>query len=211
MRLLLTGFEPFRGEIVNPAEEVVRAIGADPPPGVELTVRVLPVQLNSAFEYLLPALTAEPYDAWLGLGEAGGRAHLSVERVGINVFVNSALPPDQREEQMIVEGGPAAYFSRLPQAALAQRIRAAGSPAAVSNTAGTYYCNESLYAVQHHLATIGTDIPSGLIHLPYLPQQVDDKPPGTPSMLLQTQLIGVRAAIAGMRELVNARFQAMQA
>ena len=211
MRLLLTGFEPFRDESVNPSEAVVRVIGADPPPGVELTVRVLPVQLNSAFEHLLPALTAEPYDAWLGLGEAGGRAHLSVERVGINVFVNSALPPEQREEQTIVEGGPAGYFSRLPQASLARRMRAAGAPAAVSNTAGTYYCNESLYVVQHHLATTGGDIPSGLIHLPYLPQQVADKPPGTPSMSLETQLVGVRAAIAGVRELVDARIRAVQA
>ena len=67
MHLLLTRFEPFGGEIVNPTETVVRVIGADPPPGAELTVRVLPVQLNSGFEHLLPALIAEPSDAWLGL------------------------------------------------------------------------------------------------------------------------------------------------
>ena len=211
MRLLLTGFEPFGGEIVNPSEAVVRVIGADPPPGVELTVLVLPVQLNSGFEHLLPALIAEPFDAWLGLGEAGGRAQLSVERVGINVFVDSARPVEQREEQAIVEGGPAGYFSRLPQARLSQRMRAAGAPTAVSNTAGTYYCNESLYVVQHHLSTMGFDIPSGFIHLPYLPQQIADKPPGTPSMSLETQLVGVRAAIAGVYELVDARVKAAQA
>ena len=211
MRLLLTGFEPFGGEIVNPSEAVVRVIGADPPPGVELTVLVLPVQLNSGFEHLLPALIAEPFDAWLGLGEAGGRAQLSVERVGINVFVDSARPVAQREEQAIVEGGPAGYFSRLPQARLAQRMSAAGAPTAVSNTAGTYYCNESLYVVQHHLATMGFDMPSGFIHLPYLPQQIADKPPGTLSMSLETQIVGVRAAIAGVRELVDTRVKAAQA
>jgi pyroglutamyl-peptidase len=203
MRLLLTGFEPFGGEIVNPSEAVVRVIGADPPPGVDLTVEVLPVQLNTGQQHLIPALAAEPYDAWLGLGEAGGRAHLSVERVGINLFVDSAQPPELREEQTIVEDGPAAYFSRLPQASLAQRMRAAGAPTAVSNTAGTYYCNQSLYLVQHHLATTAADIPSGFIHLPYLPQQVADKPPGTPSMALETQLTGIRAAIEGVRKLVE--------
>jgi pyroglutamyl-peptidase len=82
-----------------------------------------------------------------GPGEVGGRGQLSVERRGTNVFVNSVLPPEQREEQTIVEGSPCGYFSRLPQARLAQRMRATGAPPAVSNTAGTYYCNESLYVV----------------------------------------------------------------
>ncbi len=132
MRLLLTGFEPFGGETVNPSEEIVRAIAADPPGDIDLTTRVLPVQLDTGVEHLIPALSAEPYDAWLGLGEAGGRAHLSVERVGINLFVDSAQPAELREEQTIIEDGPAAYFSRLPQASLAQRMRAAGAPTAVS-------------------------------------------------------------------------------
>jgi len=205
MRLLLTGFEPFGGETVNPSEEIVRAIAADPPGDIDLTTRVLPVQLDTGVEHLIPALSAEPYDAWLGLGEAGGRAHLSVERVGINLFVDSAQPAELREEQTIIEDGPAAYFSRLPQASLAQRMRAAGAPTAVSNTAGTYYCNQSLYLVQHHLATTAGNIPSGFIHLPYLPQQVTDKPPGTPSMALETQVLGIRAAISAILELVTTR------
>jgi pyroglutamyl-peptidase len=90
-------------------------------------------------------------------------------------------------------------------------MRAAGAPTVVSNTAGTYYCNESLYVVQYHLATMGVDMPSGFIHLPYLPQQIAAKPPGTPSMPLGTQIVGVRAAIAGVRELVDARMKAAQA
>jgi len=211
MRLLLTGFESFGGEIVNPSEAAVRVIESDPPLGVELMVRVLPVQFNSGVEHLLPVLLAEPFDAWLGLGEAGGRAQLSVERIGINVFVDAARPLEQRVEQAIVEGGPAGYFSRLPQARLAQQMRAAGAPTTVSNTAGTYYCNEILYMVQHHLETMGVDMPSGFIHLPYLPQQVADKSPGTPSMSLETQITGVRAAIAGVRELVDARVRTVQA
>lgn len=203
MRLLLTGFEPFGGETVNPSGEIVKALAADPPAGVELATMVLPVHFRSVAEGILPAL--ESHDAWLGLGEAGKRAHLAVERVGINVFVDSSLPVEQREELTIREGGPDAYFARLPLHEMASRMREAGAPSAVSNTAGTYCCNESIYTVQHHLAETGGDMPSGFIHVPYLPEQVADKPVGTPSMALETQVLGVRAAIEVLREQVAAR------
>jgi pyroglutamyl-peptidase len=78
-------------------------------------------------------------------------------------------------------------------------------PAQVSNSAGTYICNELTYVVQHHLATTGRDLPSGFIHLPFLPEQAATKPPGTPSMAIETQLLGVRAAIEWLRELVATR------
>lgn len=203
MRLLLTGFEPFGGETVNPSGEVVRLLAADPPSGVEFTTMVLPVRFRSVGEEILPAL--ESHDAWLGLGEAGGRAHLSVERVGINVFVDGSLPLDRREELTIREDGPDAYFARLPLREMAGSMRDAGAPSAVSNTAGTYCCNESLYRVQHHLAESGGDMPSGFIHLPYLPEQVATKPAGTASMALGTQVVGVRAAIEVVRGQVAAR------
>ena len=203
MRLLLTGFEPFGGETVNPSGEIVKALAAAPPPGVDLTTMVLPVHFRSVADGILPAL--DSHDAWLGLGEAGRRAHLSVERVGINVFVDSSLPVAQREELPIRERGPDAYFARFPLHEMAARMREAGAPSAVSNTAGTYCCNESIYTVQHHLAETGGDMPSGFIHVPYLPEQVADKPVGTPSMALETQLIGVRAAIDVIRERVGAQ------
>jgi pyroglutamyl-peptidase len=205
MRLLLTGFEPFGGETVNPSAEIIRALVAAPPPGVELTTMVLPVRFRSVAEQVLPALGGGAHDAWLGLGEAGGRPQLSVERVGINVFVDGALALDERQELTIREGGPDAYFARLPLLDVAGRMRGAGAPSVVSNTAGTYCCNESLYTVQHHLAETGGDMPSGFIHLPYLPEQVAAKPAGTPSMALATQVLGIRAAIEVMREQVAAR------
>lgn len=196
MRLLLTGFEPFGGETVNPSWEVARALAARPPAGVEVTALELPVQGRISFDRLLPVIDAGDYDAWLGLGEAGGRAPLSVERVGINVLIDGR----GAEEQALVEGGPAAYFSRLPVAEVARAIALAGVPAQVSNTAGTYICNEVTYVVQHHLATTGRDLPSGFIHLPFLPEQVTNKPPATPSMALATQVAGVRAAIEWLCE-----------
>lgn len=202
MRLLLSGFEPFGGERVNPSGEVVRAIEESPPPGVDLTTMILPVRGRISFERLIPALDAQ--DAWLGLGEAGGRAQLSVERVGINVLLDRGPESSTPEEQALVEGGPAAYFSQLPVQDLAARINAAGAPALLSNSAGTYICNEVTYVVQHHLATTGRTMPSGFIHLPYLPEQIPGKRPGVPSMALETQVRGVRAAIECIRELVEA-------
>ncbi len=203
MHLLLTGFEPFGGEAVNPSGEIVRLLAADPPAGVTVTPLVLPVRGRISFERLLPALGGD-VDAWLGLGQAGGRAHLSLERVGINLLVDRGeARPDESAgpvEQALVDDGPAAYFARLPVGEIAARMSAAGAPTAVSNTAGAYICNEVLYVVQHHLAMTGRDLPSGFIHLPYLPEQVAGKPPGTASMALATQVVGVRAAAAAIAE-----------
>ena len=201
MRLLLTGFEPFGVETVNPSWEVARRLGEAPPEGVAVAVLELPVRARMSFERLVPILEAGEHDAWLALGEAGGRPFLSVERLGINVLIDGR----GAEEQPLVEGGPAAYFSRLPVATLASAISAAGVPAQVSNSAGTYICNEVTYVVQHHLATSGRDLPSGFIHLPFLPEQAATKPPGTPSMALETQLLGVRTAIEWLRDFVAAR------
>ena len=211
MRLLLTGFEPFGEETVNPSWEVAQAIDAQSPAAVELTALELPVRGGVALDRLVPAFeqgaAGGPFDAWLGLGQAGGRPQLSVERVGINLLVQRDGATAALEERALVDGGPAAYFSRLPVRELAAHMAARGAPTAVSNSAGTYVCNEVAYVMQHHLAGAGggRDVPGGFIHLPYLPQQVAGKPPGTPSMALETQLVGVRAAVEFLRELVETR------
>jgi pyroglutamyl-peptidase len=211
MRLLLTGFEPFAGATVNPSWAVVRAIEADSPSGVEVTSLELAVRGGIAFERLVPAFErgagGGAFDAWLGLGQAGGRPQLSVERLGINLLVERDDATAALEERALVDGGPAAYFSRLPVRELAEHMAARGAPTAVSNSAGTYVCNEVTYVMQHHLASAGSgrDVSSGFIHLPYLPQQVAGKPSGTPSMALETQVLGVRAAVEFLRELVETR------
>lgn len=205
MKMLLSGFEPFGGEAINPSGAVLRTIAGEPPPGVELTTVELPVRGRVSFDLLVTAFERGGYDAWLGLGQAGGRPQLSVERVGVNLVIDRDGASAAVEERPLVEGGPAAYFATLPVRELAQRMTAAGAPAAVSNDAGTYICNEVLYVMQHHLATAGREPPSGFVHLPYLPQQLAGKPPGTPSMALETQTLGVRAAVEFMRELVAGR------
>jgi pyroglutamyl-peptidase len=164
MRLLLTGFEPFGGEATNPSADVARAIASDPPPNIEVVALVLPVRGGVGLEVLAPAFDAGDYDAWLGLGQAGARTALSVERVGINVLIDRDEETAAVQERAIVEGGPAGYFSQWPVHDLARHIADAGVPAVVSNTVGTYICNEVTYAMQHHLAGRGLHRPSGFIH-----------------------------------------------
>ena len=149
----------------------------------------------------MPELAGGAYDAWLGLGLAEGRDRLCVERVGINVRIDRLPDGSFAADEPVSEGAPAAYFSQLPVAAVARAIEEAGVPARVSNTAGTYICNEVMYAVQHHLALAGRELPSGFIHLPYLLEQLAGKPEGTAALPLEAQLRGVRAAIDFLREL----------
>ena len=113
MRLLLSGFEPFGGERVNPSWEVASAIGASPPDGVDLELLRLPVRGRISFDRLIPAFEAGGFDAWIGLGEAGGRSHLSVERTGVNVLIDRDAEGKVMPDQTLVPDGPAGYFARL--------------------------------------------------------------------------------------------------
>ncbi len=204
MRLLLSGFEAFGGEPVNPSELIVQAVAKDPPAGVQLSTLVLPVRPGAAAELLVPEISGGEFDAWLGLGQAGRRTRLSVERIGINVFRDRPGEPGSPREQPIVPGGAVGYFSRLPHGLLAARMAEAGAPTVVSNTAGTYHCNEVLYRVEHQQALSGTALASGFIHLPYLPEQAAQRSDDIPSMSLETQLTGVLAAIGLLAELFRA-------
>ena len=205
MRLLLSGFEPFGGERVNPSWEVASAIGAAPPEGVDLELLRLPVRGRISFDRLIPAFEAGGFDAWIGLGEAGGRSHLSVERTGVNVLIDRDAEGRVMPDQTLVVDGPAGYFARLPVGELAAAMREAGAPSQVSETAGTYICNETLYAMMDRLDATGAGPIGGFIHLPYLPEQTIDKRAGTPSMALDAQVLGVRAAIEFVRDLVAQR------
>ena len=130
----------------------------------------------------------------LALGQAGGRCDLSLERVAINV--DDARMADnagnQPIDEAVVAGGPAAYFSSLPIKAMVAGLRAAGFPASVSQTAGTFVCNHVFYGLQHRLAASG--VRSGFMHIPYLPEQAS-RHPGQPSLPLDTLVSGVRLAL----------------
>jgi len=193
--VLLTGFEPFNKEPINPAWETVRALDDWGEGGFRIVARQLPCVFGDAnaamaalIDELQPALV-------IAVGQAGGRVDLSVERVAINV--DDAPIKDNAEQQLvdepIVRGGPAAYFATLPIKAIVAALRAAGLPASVSQTAGTFVCNHVFYGLMHAVAG-RDDVKAGFIHIPYLPEQAA-RHPGAASMSLEQMIEGIRVAI----------------
>ena len=187
-RLLITGFDPFGGENINPAWEAVKAL---PEQIGEFTLRKLqiPTIFGLAAQQVLE--TAEEFrpHVILCVGQAGGRAAVTPERIAVNI--RDAKIPDNAgnrpEGEPVDAQGPAAYFSTLPVKAMADAIQAAGLPGQVSNSAGAFVCNDTLYLLLHHYA--GTDTRVGFVHVPWLPQQ------GSPSLPLADTIRALTAAI----------------
>lgn len=199
--VLLTGFEPFDDEAVNPSWEAVRALDGWNCGGAVVHVRQLPCAFGAAIETLERAMAELHPQCVLCIGQAGGRSEISVERVAINL--DDGRIADNTGHQPIdapvVLGGPAAYFSTLPIKAMVRDLLAAGIPASVSNTAGTFVCNHVFYGLMHRLAaqrSTGVEgrARAGFIHIPYLPEQAA-RLPGTPSMALQTMVEALRIAV----------------
>jgi pyroglutamyl-peptidase len=193
-RILLTGFEPFGGESVNPSQAIVAAIGGTTVAGCDVFGETLPCEFGRAASALQGAIERHRPTLVLALGQAGGRADLSLERIAINV--DDARIPDNAGaspvDLPVVAEAPAAYFSTLPIKAMVAALRAAGLPASVSQSAGTFVCNHVFYALQHSLA--GSGVRSGFMHLPLLPEQAA-RQPGQPSLPLVTLIEGVRIAL----------------
>lgn len=195
MKLLLTGFEPFGGDTANPSWLAAGSVATSPPEGLDITALLLPVDPVRAFDTAERALLSGDFDAWVGLGLAGGRALLSVERIAINVITDEW----GANERAIIPGGRDGYFTSVPPDVLMTSVRAVGVPCAVSNTAGTYICNQLTYLVCRRVVESGLDISTAFMHLPFLPSQVTMRP-GVPSMASDTQISGVRAALEAVRD-----------
>lgn len=192
-KILLTAFEPFDGESINPALEIARTLSTRP--GIR-TVTV-PVTFRDAAQVVLNALDEERFDAVIMLGQAGGRSSVTVERVAINID-DARIPDnigDTPTDRPILAEGPAAVFATLPIKAMVQAMQDSGVSAAVSNSAGTFVCNHLMYRVLHHLN--GTGIPAGFIHVPFLPEQTTGKP-DMPSMSLNDMIRAIDAAILAL-------------
>jgi pyroglutamyl-peptidase len=199
MKALVTGFEPFGGESVNPAFEALRLLPARLG-ALEVATRVMPAVFGRAIDALEDALGAVIPDIVLCVGLAGGRAALSLERVAINI--DDARIPDNRGQQPIdvpvVTGGPAAYFATLPLRAAVAALREAGLPAIVSNSAGTFVCNHLFYGLMHLSATRRPGLRGGFLHVPYLPSQAAhhaNATCGAPSMALADIVRGIEIVL----------------
>ena len=196
--ILVTGFEPFGGKSVNPSWEIARALDGWTCEGHVVRSALLPCVFGDALHRLDEAIAAHRPDLVICLGQAGGRAEISIERAALNV--DDARIPDNLGRQpldaAVVPDGPVAYFSTLPIKAIARDLREAGVAAAVSNTAGTFVCNHVFYGLMHRLATTPAlaRARGGFVHVPFTPEQVAGKT-GLPSMPLHTQIDGIRRAL----------------
>lgn len=198
MKLLLTGFTPFDVEAINPALEAVKRL-PNGIAGLEIVKLEVPTVFGESVRLVREAIEREQPDFVLSVGQAGGRAEITPERVAINV--DDARIPDNAGQQPIdvpiFVDGENAYFATLPVKAMAEAIRKAGLPSALSNTAGTYVCNHLMYGVLYHLNQKNSRAKAGFIHVPYIPEQIADKP-GVPSMPLDEIVRALEAAIAAI-------------
>ena len=195
-KVLVTGFDPFGGEPINPAWESVKELAKIESDQYKVEVRQIPTVFDKSIEHLYAAIEETKPDIVLCIGQAGGRGDLSIERVAINV--NDARIADNEGNQPIdtpiVEHGPAAYWSTLPIKSMVHELQQQGIPASISQTAGTYVCNHVFYGLMHYVAENKAAIRGGFIHIPYLPEQAA-RQLGQPSMALETIVKGLRVAI----------------
>lgn len=186
MKVLVTGFDPFGGETVNPAFEAVKLL-----PDMIADAEIVKLEIPTVFSKSGPAVEAgikehQP-DVVINVGQAGGRSCVTIERVAINL-AEARIPDNDGEQPMDeplqAEGAPA-YFATIPVKAMVQNVRDHKLPCHISYTAGTYVCNCVMYHVLHMAATQYPNIRAGFIHVPYATEQAVDKPIGTPFMSLE--------------------------
>ena len=200
MKILLTAFEPFGGDTVNPAQEAV-ALVADTVAGAQIVKIDVPVVFGKAIETVRAAMEREQPDAVLCIGQAGGRIGLTPERVAINCD-DGRIPDNEGNQpidQPVMADGAPAYFATLPVKAMVNAIKAAGVPASLSNTAGTFVCNHLMYGVLYHIAKSYPAMRGGFMHVPFLHEQVANRP-NTPSLSKADIVVGIEAALRAIVE-----------
>ena len=195
MKVLVTGFDPFGGESINPAWEAVKVI-KDEIAGAEIVKMQIPTVVGKSIAKIHDKMVEINPDIVIAVGQAGGRFGVTPERVAINV--TDARIPDNEGNQPIDEpifaDGDAAYFSNLPVKAMVQEIKNAGYPTSLSNTAGTYICNHVMYGILYYIQKEFPNVRGGFIHVPFAASQVVNKP-NTPSMAIADITAAIEAAI----------------
>lgn len=196
MKVLVTGFEPFGGEQVNPAYLAVEML-PDCVKGAQIVKKEIPTAFYESREVLSKCMKEEEPDLVFCIGQAGGRAGITIEKVAINL-AEAGIPDNngkQPEDEPIVEGGKTAYFTNLPVKAMVKRIGEAGIPASISYTAGTYVCNYLFYSVMDEIEHAFPNTRGGFIHVPYATEQGVGKSSNTPTMEVATISRAIEVAI----------------
>ncbi len=190
--LLITGFDPFGGESINPSWEAVKQL---PETLGNWCIHKLqiPLVFGLAADTVWKAAEEIKPDVIICVGQAGGRGSITPEQVAINLRNGTDNAGVSYLDAAAVEGGPNAYFTTLPIRAMVAAMQTADIPAAVSYSAGTYVCNDTLYTLLHRFADADTQV--GFIHIPYLPQQAKEN---TPSLPLDTMVQALEKAILAL-------------
>ena len=195
MKVLITGFDPFGGESVNPALEAVKAL-PDTIAGAEIIKLEIPTVFRKSLEKIEENIIKHSPDIVISIGQAGGRFGVTPERVAINI--DDARIEDNEKNQpidiTIFEDGETAYFTNLPIKAMVKEMQDGGIPASVSNTAGTFVCNHVMYGIMYMIDKKYPNIKGGFIHIPYMTSQVIDKK-NTPFMSLDEIVRGLELSI----------------
>ena len=199
MSILITAFDPFGGEETNASMELLRAL-PETAGGVKLEKRLLPTVFGRSAELAIAAAEELRPDAVVALGQAAGREAVTVERLAVNLM--DASSPDNEGkapvDAPVVPGAPAAYFATLPVKAMRDAMLAAGTPAALSCSAGTFVCNNLMYALLHYAARRRPGLPCGFIHLPRLAEQTGRA--SGPTRPKETGLRGLTTALEALAQ-----------
>ena len=206
--ILVTGYEPFGGRDVNPSQQIVEALARRDVPGVTLHTAVLPVEYDVCVDVVLEEMERVRPDAVIACGLAAGRTSVTPERVAVNVKGTSTDPTSCdnagiRKLDEPISDGPDGIFATLPVRAIQQALVAAGIPSTVSNTAGTFVCNNTMYGILDHLRREGSSTPAGFIHVP-ASSEMAATDPTLPSLPLETMERALRIAVGTVAEHLRA-------
>ena len=200
MKILITGFDPFGGEPVNPAFEAVKLM-KDEIAGAQIVKLEIPPVFGDSIEKVHAAMVAEKPDVVMSVGQAGGRFGVTPERVAINL--SDARIPDNKGNQPldapIFEDGETGYLTTLPVKAMVEKIKEKGLPASVSYTAGSYVCNHVMYGNLYYAAKEFPNMKAGFVHVPFMTQQVVNRP-NVPSMALSDIALALEACVEAIVE-----------
>ncbi|HFQ5077076.1 TPA: pyroglutamyl-peptidase I [Vibrio vulnificus] len=188
-KILVTGFEPFGGESLNPSLELVKVLTQKERTNIEIIGCQVPVVRHQSISTVIEAIEQHEPELVFMIGQAAGRAAITPERVAINLddYRIEDNAGHQPVDEPIIATGPAAYFSTLPVKAITHALQQAGIPCQLSHSAGTFVCNHLFYGIQHYLQA--RPIRSGFIHIPLLPEQASAS--NQPSMSLETLARGL--------------------
>ncbi|MGL4394003.1 MAG: pyroglutamyl-peptidase I [Brevinema sp.] len=206
MKVLVTGFDPFGGESINPAWEALKKL-PEKIDNISVVTAQLPTVFNDSQTVLLNAIQEHQPNIVLCVGQAGGRFEFCVERIAVN-FDDARIPDNKGNQPLdrkIYDDGENAYFTSLPVKKIVQAVRNQGIPASVSYTAGTFVCNHVFYTLLYQISKKNISVEAGgFIHVPYLPSQVIEKQNQaymSADMIVEALLTSVRAIATGMDDI----------